>query len=327
MNTVKFVELDIRASGFGCVNTNGNINPKTGVEGSNEGYKNKIYPKSRGGQLYISNNSIRGYYFANEARGVMLAGKAGFNNNKGESGELVIGKADFPKVSQTFAGCYLGLMRGYMLTQKGGESIKRKSPLMVTDWVNHNKLEPNKNEVMVNHLALTDDGKKDKNSLFYAETWGDTNYKSRSIISIENLQFISLDSRLGQKEVDFGINPKKKDVTEDINNFIDTLINNIKIIAKKRKMTTEGISATYGTFTKSDVLFQYLEEGILLSNQAIHTLVIETIERFKEFQIVKSSGFVKVDRVGVAYSYGLNKTLDELGDTTPNYEVFYTFES
>jgi len=327
MSTVKFVELDISASGFGCVNTNGNINPKTGVEGSDDGYKNKIFPKSRGGQLYISNNSIRGYYFANEARGVMLAGKAGFNNNKGKLGELVIGEAEFPKVSQMFASSYLGLMRGYMLTQKGGESIKRKSPLMVTDWVNENELEPNKNEVMVNHLALTDDGKKDKNSLFYAETWGDTNYKSRSIISIENLQFISLDSRLGQKEVDFGINPKKKDVTEDINAFIETLIDNIKAIAIKRNMTTEGISATYGKFTKNDVLFQYIEEGILLSNQAIHTLVTETIDRFKEFQIVKSSGFVKVDNVKTSYSYGLNKVLDELGDATPDYEVFYTLES
>jgi len=327
MNTVKFVELNIRASGFGCVNTNGNVNPKTGVEGSDDGYKNKIFPKSRGGQLYISNNSIRGYYFANEARGVMLAGKAGFNNNKGESGELVIGKADFPKVSQTFAGSYLGLLRGYMLTQKGGESIKRKSPLMVTDWVNHNKLEPNKNEVMVNHLALTDDGKKDKNSLFYAETWGDTDYKSRAIISVENLQFISMDSRLGQKEVDFGFNPKKNDVTEDINGFIESLTENIRTIATKRNMTTEGISATYGTYTKKDVLFQFIEEGILLSNQAIHTLVTETIERFKEFQIVKSSGFVKVDNVAVTHSYGLNKTLDELGNNTPNYEVFYTLES
>ena len=101
----------------------------------------------------------------------------------------------------------------------------------------------------------------------------------------------------------------------------------IKAIAVKRKMTTEDISATYGTFTKKDVLFQYLEEGILLSNQAIHTLVTETIERFKEFQIVKSSGFVKVDNVGITYSCGLNKTLDEPGENTPDYEIFYTLEN
>ncbi|RXJ68343.1 hypothetical protein CS022_24215 [Veronia nyctiphanis] len=126
--SVKYVEFNIKASGFGCVNTNGGVNPKTGKEGSDEGFQNRIYAKQRDGQMYISSNCIRGHFFEEDARGMMLANNAGFNNNDGERGELVVSKSDMPSVSQTFASSYLGLMRGYMLMEKGADSIKRNSP-------------------------------------------------------------------------------------------------------------------------------------------------------------------------------------------------------
>jgi hypothetical protein len=320
MSTVKFIEIDIEASGFGCVNTNGNINPRTGKEAGEDGFSNMIYPKSRDGQLYISNNCIRGHLFAEEARGLMLAGKTGFNNNSGDG--LILSAKDMPKDSQKIASSYLGLIRGYMLTEKGGESVKRKSPLTITDFVNIHEQKPNKNEIKVNHLALKEDGTKDKNSLFYEETWGDTHYRSTSIISIEQLQFIALDSRLGHKSVCFGNNPRAKNVNEQVELFVDNLINNIKKQGEAYGIAVEGVNAEHGYFEKTDTLFQYPEEGILLNNQAIHVLVESTIKKLESLQILKSGGFMKVDRCNTKYLDGLNSVLDDLGDTVPEYHCF-----
>lgn len=312
MNTVNYVEVNIHASGFGCVNTNGNVNPNTGKAESEDGFKNKVYPKKRGNQLYVSKNCIRSHFFLNEARGFLLSGKVGFNNQKGDDGVLTISSKEMPEVSQTIASSYLGLLRGYMLTEKGGESIKRKSPLTITDFVNIADSQPNLNEVMVNHLALTEDGTKDKNSLFYAETWGDTQYFAKSIINIENLQFISIDSRLGHREVDFGINPKKENLDSEIEAFKQRLVENITEIAKRRGWDSTGVEIEYGLFLRKDALFAFPEEGFLLKQKALNILVKETIERLKSFHIVKSSGFLKVDSLDIGYSHQLDRTLDDV---------------
>lgn len=324
MATAKFIEMDISASGFGCVNTNGNINPRTGNNKSEDGFENKIYPKSRGGQLYISNNSIRSYLFEDDARGFMLASKVGFQDNKAIEGVLTLTKKDTPEISQLIASSYLGLLRGYMLTEKGGESIKRKSPLTITDFINHSDLPPNKNEVMVNHNAVDDDGKKESNSLFYAETWGDTVYSAKAIINIENLQFISTDSRLGHREVDFGANPKKDNVEDSISSFKDKLISSICEIAKARNWDASKVGAHFGRFEKKGTLLKFPEEGFLLNEHAIRILIKETIARIQELQIVKSKGFMKVDDVSVKFSSSLGKYLDEESADTVEFECFYT---
>ncbi len=326
--SVKYVEFNISASGFGCVNTNGSINPKTGREGGDDGFKNRIFAKQRNGQMYISSNCIRGYFFEDDARGVMLANQAGFNGGKGEKGELVVTKAEMPKVSQTFASSYLGLIRGYMVVEKGSDSIKRSSPLMMTDWINQ-KGEPNMNEVMVNHLAIDEDGKKESNSLFYADTWGDTLYNGMGVLSIENLQFIPMDNRLGHQAVRFNQNGKKTNVKDEIDAFIANLVTNIKAIGERAGMSAalcDQISATHGLYVKPDTLFNYPEEGILLNNAAIHALVLETHQRLKKFNIVKSKGFVKTDFVEVNLTADfsdsiLSQTLSEAD--LPDYTCFY----
>jgi len=326
--TVKYIELELSASGFGCVNTNGGYNPNSGKQGSDEGYKNIVFAKKRGTQMYVSSNCIRGHYFADDARGAMLAGKVGFNNNSSESGELVIGKKETAGVSQLFASSFLGLLRGYMFTEKGGESIKRDSPLTVTDFINQIG-QPNQAEVMVNHLALTDDGKKDNNSLFFQETWGDTEYKGEAIIHIQKLQFLSLDNALGHRNVKFDENPKKNNLKNEIDGFLETLISNIKKVGKRNGMSDEvcnEINAQYGLFQKQGAIFEYDEEGILLNHHAIHALVLETIERFNAFKIVKSKGFMKIESTSINLEYDY-KTKDndvELdANIIPAYQVFY----
>ena len=327
-NTIKYVEMEIDASGMGCVNTNGGVNPDNGKSGSEEGYQNFIYPKSRGGQLYISANSIRGHLFKTEAKGVMLANKSGYNNNDGDTGEPVISKAEIGKITQRWASSYLGLIRGYMLTEKGGATVKRDSPLMITDFVNQIG-SPNKSEVMVNHLAFDESGTKDKNSLFYQETWGDTHYKAKGAISIEKLRFISFDSRIGQQAVKFNENTKKHSAKEEISLYIESLIANLRTISQENELSediTESIDVTYGRYKRKGTLFDYEEEGVLLNDAAVHAVVMETINRLKGFRIIKSKGFMNVDSVKVTLT-AANK--DESVETTlasdqvPSYELFY----
>ncbi len=326
--SVIYAEFQITASGFGCVNTNGGMNPKTGREGSDDGFKNRIFAKQRGGQMYISANCIRGHFFEPDARGMMLTDRAGWNNNKGERGELVIGKNDMPRISQMMAGSYLGQVRGYMFTEKGAASIHRSTSLTVVDWVNQIG-EPNANEVMVNHLAVDGNGKKESNSLFYQDTWGSTFYEGDAVLSIENLQFISMDNRLGQQAVRFNENPKKMNIKSELDAFVDDLVNNLRKIGRLRGMseaTCELILVEQGLFIRSGTLFEYPEEGLLLSDAAIHALVLETKYRFEEFKIVKSKGFVRVE--GVKTNLTTKFCGEGLEQATtpndiPNYKCFY----
>lgn len=332
--SINYIEFAFQASGFGCVNTNGNVNPYTGKQGGEDGFKNRIFAKQRNGKMYISSNCIRGYFFEPDAKGLMLASKTGFsgkdkNDKKNEdNGQLFINKADLPDVSQKIASSYLGLIRGYMLTEKGGDAIKRNSPLMVTDWIN-DKGEPNKNEVMVNHLALDEDGKKESNSLFYQDTWGDTLYHGMAVLSIEQMQFIEMDNRLGHQAVRFSQNPKKAKVNDEIETFKAKLIENLKNIGLRCGMPEskcDDIDVTYGRFMKKDMLFAYPEEGLLLNNAALHALIVETKRRFDTFAIVKSKGFVRTDKISVS----MRSTLTTEGfeqalvpDTIPDYARFY----
>ena len=331
INHIKFL---IEASGFGCVNTNGNINPDTGESGSpyiskyGKPIQNYIFSKKRNGQMYISSNCVRGYFFKNDARGIMQGNQGGFNKND-KSGTPQHSQKEIVNLSQKMASSYLGLVRGYMLTEKDGQAIKRNSPLMVTDWLNCSD-NPNLNEVMVNHLAIDEDGNKESNSLFYQDTWGDTQYNGTAILSIEQLQFIELDNRLGHQAVRFSQNPSNGNIKKDIVLFIKKLTEHLKILGKSCGMsekTCNGIDVKYGAFTKNDTLFNYPEEGILLNSTAIHCLVLETLNRFENFSIIKAKSFVKTDSVNADFVTSINSDPLDIAlepNNVPDYQCFYT---
>ncbi|RXJ70851.1 hypothetical protein CS022_22260, partial [Veronia nyctiphanis] len=206
---------------------------------------------------------------------------------------------------------------------------KESNSLFYQDTWGNQIGEPNANEVMVNHLAVDEDGKKESNSLFYQDTWGNTCYDGLAVLSIENLQFIAMDNRLGHQSVRFNQNAKKPSVKEDIEDFLITLIGNLKKIAEQCGMSQENIekiSATHDLFIKPGSLFTYPEEGILLNNEAIHALVLETQRRLNSFSIIKSKGFVRTENVVTNLTTefqcsGLDMPLT--GDIVPDYACFY----
>lgn len=332
MNTVKYVELKIQASGFGCVNTNGNINPATGEEGApfkvdGKVVKNFVWPKKRGDKMYISSNCIRAHLFGQDTRGILLGDALGFTNSD-KKGQPEYTAKKIEELSQDYASSYVGLLRGYMLTEKSTDSVKRDSPLMVTDFINQTD-NVNKSEVMVNHLAYDENGEKSNNSLFHQESWGDTSYTAEAVISIQKLQFIALDNRLGHQDVRFSSNAKKDNTQEKLTSFINRLVESIKEVGRKCGMRAEAIDnirAQHGLYQKNEAQFKYEEEGILLSNEAIHALVIETVQRFKQLNILKSKSFMKVDQVKLNLSHQFQaSTSTELSPTQiPDYTTFYT---
>lgn len=329
---IKYVQMNINASGFGCVNTNGSINPKTGKEGGGKDYANHIFSKTRNGKLYISANSVRGHLFEAEARGLAMTSATGYaphentkkNTQEGKKGAIALNLKDSCLVSQRLATSHLGLMRGYMLAESNLGSIKRKSPLTVLDWVNEIG-ECNVKEFMTNHNAIDDDGKLAKNSIFTADTWGDTKYQGKVIISIENLQFVSLDTRLGHQSVRFLADAKKDNVRDKVDAYISDLESMLRDVAKNVGMNEENckkVGVTYGLFVKNGVLFNHSEEGVLLNKYAIHALVLQTYMNFKKFKITKAKSFVAVDSIDVHFETEIN-SLSECVNLDANYVSEY----
>lgn len=298
VNSIKYLSICIKASGFGCVNTNGNMNPENGQEGIDK-LKNVIFPKSRNGQMYISNNCIRNGLFCNDAIDMAYLDSVNFKASD-KNGAGLISKRSASEISQTLGTTFMGLMRGYLKTVKDVGAIKRNSPLMITDFVNTTN-EVNYREIGVNHLAFDEKGNKDKNSLYSARTWGKTEYVAEAIIDIEALRSIQLDNRLDSASVCFGMDTKSKSVQANIDEFIEKLEAMIKALAVKHNMQQsdiDNIKATHGLFTMNSV-FVSKTERILLSDEAVHALCLEMISRIKNLAIIKARGYMKVTNADV----------------------------
>ena len=78
-----------------------------------------------------------------------------------------------------------GLIRGYVVPSSQN---KRTSPLLMEDFVDQLG--------NGNFEQFGQAGERDSSSFFSKTTFGDTEYKSYGSISVEQLQFISLDKKL-----------------------------------------------------------------------------------------------------------------------------------
>ena len=300
---IKYVEFTAKASGFGVVNHNGNFDPDQSPNRSKEGgknsdYENMVFPKKRGGQLYISNNCLRAHLFQDDARGFSQMERLGHAKNLEDKVNNAITLTK-PELSQRLGVSFLGLLRGYMLTEKGGEAIARETPLILSDFVNSTQ-NVNKQEVGINHLARDESGKA-SNSFYLSETWGDTEYDGKGAISIQKLQFISLDNRFGRCAISLStdVNIPKED---EVKNLIDELLNNLVTIGEQHDIDGKGAKVEYGIFQKKGALFKCPEVGLLLNDIAIDILVAEMMERISSLEIIKGKGYMSVNELNVRFN-------------------------
>jgi uncharacterized protein YqkB len=284
---IKSVDFKIKARGHGVVNWNG---PTSLTGDGGKTVDNHTLPKLRGytnltgkvkeetgykyrkeatdidfkkNPLYISQNCIRHHLFRNQAFDVHYA-------NKSKTDELT-----------SMLASVTGLVRGYVVPSSQN---KRTSPLLIEDFVDQLG--------NGNFEQFGQAGERDSSSFFSKTTFGDTEYIAYGSISIEQLQFISLDKKFDREAMGIKVG-QGENVAQAVQDFIQSLNPKLKPIA-----------TFHENYVRSGTIFEEGEVGILLNQDAIQALVDYTIDLIGELSIRQSKSYMYVDEVLVDYNDG-----------------------
>lgn len=291
INGIKSIDFKVVAYGYGVVNWNGPTTlqsdgriidnhsmPKlrgytnlTGKE-SEKGYKLKKDPSEinfKETPLYISQNCIRHHLFRDQAYDLHYA------KDKNLLDVLT---------------SITGLIRGYVVPSS---QCKRTSPLLLEDFID--QLGNGNFEQMGRSGSKAkdkDDNGDDvaSNSFFSKTTFGETQYLAYGSISIEQLQFISLDKKFDRAAMVIKEGEGEK-IAEALQTFIKSL-----------DPTREPNAVFHPNYVRGGTIFEEGEVGILLDNVAIDILVQETLRMISELSIRQAKGYVYVESVLVDYN-------------------------
>ena len=278
---IKSVDFKIKALGHGVVNWNG----PTTLSSEGRTVDNHTLPKLRGytnltgkvkeetgyqykkeatdidfkkTPLYISQNCIRHHLFRDQSFDLHFAAE--------KSLQLVLASIS-------------GLIRGYVVP---ASQCKRTSPLLMEDFVDQLG--------NGNFEQLGQAGERDKSSFFSKTTFGDTEYVSYGSISVEQLQFISLDKKFDRAAMIIKDN-QGDEVALAVQDFIQSL---------DPKTTPE---ATFHTnYVRKGTIFEEGEVGILLNNDAIKVLIEFSLTQISELSIRQAKSYMYVDEILVDYN-------------------------
>lgn len=278
---IKSVDFKIKALGHGVVNWNGPTNlaqengttvdnhtlPKlrgyTNLSGrvKDTGYKYRKEPTDidfKKTPLYISQNCVRHHLFRDQAFDLHYA--------KDRNLEQVIASLT-------------GLIRGYVVPSS---QCKRTSPLLLEDFVDQLG--------NGNFEQFGQAGERDSSSFFSKTTFGDTEYVSYGSISIEQLQFISLDAKFDRASMIIKEGQGEK-VAKLVQQYLQSL---------NPKLSPQ---ATFNAnYVRNGTIFEEGENGIMLNQNAIQILVDETIRKIKELSIRQAKAYMYVDSMEIDYN-------------------------
>ena len=290
---IKSVDFKIIALGHGVVNWNG---PTTLAGDDGKTVDNHTLPKLRGYSnltgkvkeetgykykkqasdinfketpMYISQNCIRHHLFRDQAFDLHYAKD---------------------KSLQDVLTSITGLIRGYVVPSS---QCKRTSPLLLEDFIDQLG---NGNFEQMGRSGSKEKGTDDKgndvasNSFFSKTTFGETEYLAYGSISIEQLQFISLDKKFDRASMII-----KEGEGEQIAQAIEKFIKNI---APERNPK----AVFHKNYVRGGTIFEEGEVGILLDNEAVDILVNETIQMIGELSIRQAKGYMYVENVLVDYN-------------------------
>lgn len=279
---IKSVDFKVKALGHGVVNWNG---PTTLTGDGGKTVDNHTLPKLRGYSnltgkikdetgykykkeatdidftktpLYISQNCIRHHLFRDQAFDLHFAGER--------------------NLAQVLASI-TGLIRGYVVPSS---QCKRSSPLLIEDFIDHLG--------NGNFEQFGQAGARDSSSFFSKTTFGDTAYTSYGSISIEQLQFISLDKKFDRASMIIK-EGQGEEVALQVQNFIQTLDNKLNPIA-----------TFHPNYVRKGTIFEEGECGILLNDDAIQALVGYTLQKISELSIRQAKGYMYVDEIMIDYN-------------------------
>lgn len=278
---IKSVDFKIIAKGHGVVNWNGPTNlsgddgktvdnhtmPKlrgyTNLSGKvkDTGYKYRKEPQDidfSKTPLYISQNCIRHHLFREQAFDLHYA------SNKNLAKVLA---------SET------GLLRGYVVPSS---QSKRTSPLLLEDFVDQLG--------NGNFEQFGQAGERDSSSFFSKTTFGDTEYISYGSISIEQLQFISLDRKFDRSSMDIS-DGQGEVVAAEIQSYLQDLSGN------------QDIQAIFHTnYVRRGTIFEEGEQGVLLNEAAQKVLIDHMISKIENLVIRQAKSYMYVDSIEVDYN-------------------------
>jgi hypothetical protein len=279
---IKSVDFKITALGHGVVNWNG---PTTLTGDGGKTVDNHTLPKLRGytnltgkvkeetgykykkeatdidfkkTPLYISQNCIRHHLFKSQTFDLHYAKKT-----------------NLEKVLASITG----LIRGYVVP---ASQNKRTSPLLIEDFVDQLG--------NGNFEQFGQAGERDNSSFFSKTTFGDTQYTSYGSISIEQLQFISLDKKFDREAMEIK-GGQGEDIAQEIQNFIQLLNTELKPTA-----------VFHENYVRGGTIFEEGENGILLNNDAIQALIEYTLTLVSELSIRQAKSYMYVDNITVDYN-------------------------
>lgn len=286
---IKSVDFKIKSLGHGVVNWNGPTTltgdggktvdnhtlPKlrgytnlTGKEKEGTGYKYKKEATDidfKKTPLYISQNCIRHHLFRDQAFDLHYAGD---------------------KNLQQVLASITGLIRGYVVPSS---QCKRTSPLLMEDFVDQLG--------NGNFEQFGQAGERDSSSFFSKTTFGDTAYISYGSISIEQLQFISLDKKFDRAGM--VITDAKGNLVEGtgegVANAVQTFIQSLN-----PELTPKA--TFHANYVRKGTIFEEGEAGILLNNEAIQALIEYTLSMISELSIRQAKSYMYVDEILVDYN-------------------------
>ena len=302
---IKSVDFKVKALGHGVVNWNGHVDVNALIDGNVKRLKNHSIPKLRGysnkrfkedgsyslkfadeidfskNPLYISQNCIRHHLFRDQAFDLQVLEKK--ENLNMEMHKLLCS--------------VLGLVRGYVIPKTEN---KRTSALLITDF--EEKL------CLGNYEQMGRSGSKEKQktksgddkstSMFSKTTFGHTEYEAHGSISIEQLQFISLDERFSRQAMRVD--------EEEAKQLASEITESLKSLATD-DIDKEKIEAVYHpNYVRVGSIYDLGEAGILLNDEAIDVLVKETLSLIENLTIRQAKGYMYVDEIVVDYN---NSTL------------------
>ncbi|RFC39219.1 MAG: hypothetical protein DID90_2727552340 [Candidatus Nitrotoga sp. LAW] len=317
---IKSVDFKVVALGHGVVNWNG---PTTLAGEDGKTVDNHTLPKLRGYSnltgkikeetgykykkqaadidfketpMYISQNCIRHHLFRDQA----------FDLHYAKDKNL-----------QNVLASITGLIRGYVVPSS---QCKRTSPLLLEDFVDQLG---NGNFEQMGRSGSKEKGKDDKgddvasNSFFSKTTFGETEYLAYGSISIEQLQFISLDKKFDRASMIIKEGEGEK-IAESVQNFIKSLD------------PSRNPKATFHqNYVRGGTIFEEGEVGILLDNEAIDILIQETIRMISELSIRQAKGYMYVNSVLMDYNDShkmmrIKRSESEISETPEtNYAVYF----
>ena len=293
---IKSVDFLITAIGEGVVNHNGSFTAYNPASKDDPWVKNHMFPKMRGldpmQRIPKGDNTMT--FSLNDpeiANAKLIVSAECIRSQLFKDVSFGLREVTTENVVDVLASLH-GLVRGYLIAMKKGDSFPRKSCLYVTDF------ECAKPDLAFNQgsNAKVRNTQSQKTSLYsYFKTGKDLHYTGKASLSIEDLQFIPMDNSLGRSAIGQPISIEKgENVAKKITQFLVDI--------------APSDSAPQARFVKKAVrkgsISKVGEAGIVLNDDAIRIVVAQVRELMESLCVRQGKGYLQVTNVLVDFNNG-----------------------